>query len=194
MNSLPPKFHNVTLACEEGMYFLTYKVILMAGSAVPGRILRKDLHLYPLIYVKGDDQHLVWGPDGKEDRLWANKIDTKWGSIHWDCNKCEKKRKTFYNYGCHPTPIVRPSTSATVDRFHQGPRRGASTSRLRRRERRVAARAAIDIGGATEETVNVNETTPEAVEETEHAENAKNTEKSVNAIRAAGISISNWTE
>ena len=82
------------------------------------------------------------------------------------------------NYGCHPTQIVRPTTSELVDRVHQGPRRGASTSRLRRRERRVAARAAIDIGGATEETVNVNE-------------NAKNTEKSVNAIRAADISISN---
>ena len=59
-NNLQPKFHNVTLACEEGMSFLTYKVILVAGSAVSGVILRKDPHPYSLIYVKGGgDQHLV---------------------------------------------------------------------------------------------------------------------------------------
>ena len=54
-----------------------------------------------------------------------------------------------------------------IVRAHQGPRRGAGTSRLKR----VAAREAIDIGDTTEETVNVNETIPEAVEETEPAEN-----------------------
>ena len=53
---------------------------------------------------------------------------------------------------------------------HQGPRRGAGPSRLRGRERTAAARAAIEIGDTTEETVNVNETTPEPVEETEPAE------------------------
>ena len=47
-------------------------------------------------------------------------------------------------------------------------------SRLRRRERTVTARATIDIGSATEETVNVNETNPVAVEETEPAENTEN--------------------
>ena len=49
----------------------------------------------------------------------------------------------------------------------------AGSSRLRGRERRAAARAAIEIGDTTEETVNVNETTPEPVEETEPAEMLK---------------------
>ena len=46
----------------------------------------------------------------------------------------------------------------------------------------AAARAAIKIGYTTEETVNVNETTPEPGEETEPAENAEISEKSVNAV------------
>ena len=45
----------------------------------------------------------------------------------------------------------------------------------------AAARAAIEIGYTTEETVNANEITPEPVEETEPAENAEISEKSVNA-------------
>ena len=56
MSSLQPRFHNVTLACEEGMYFLTYKVILVPGSAFSAVILRKNPHPYPLIYKKGEDQ------------------------------------------------------------------------------------------------------------------------------------------
>ena len=94
--------------------------------------------------------------------------------------------ETLKNNGCHLTPIFRPITSELVDRAHQGPRRGAGTSRLRR----VTAREAIDIGDTTEETVNVNEAIHEAVEETEPAENAESTEKLLNAIRAAQISIS----
>ena len=47
----------------------------------------------------------------------------------------------------------------------------------------------MEIGDTTEEAVNINETTPESVEETEPAENAEDTKKSVNAIRAAEISI-----
>ena len=46
--------------------------------------------------------------------------------------------KIFNRYGCQPTPISKPS-------------------RLRRKERNVMARAAIDVGNTTEETVNVNE-------------------------------------
>ena len=46
--------------------------------------------------------------------------------------------KIFNRYGCQPTPISKPS-------------------RLRRKERNVTARAAIDVGNTTEETVNVNE-------------------------------------
>ena len=70
--------------------------------------------------------------------------------------------KIFKRYGCQPTPISKPS-------------------RLRRRERNVTARAVIDIGNTTEETVNVNEINPVPVEETEPA---KITEK---------ISEFNWT-
>ena len=62
--------------------------------------------------------------------------------------------KIFKRYGGQPTPIYKPS-------------------RRRRRERNVSARAAIDIGNTTEETVNVNETNPVPVEEIEPAENAK---------------------
>ena len=63
--------------------------------------------------------------------------------------------KILKKYGCETTPISKPS-------------------RLRRRERNVTAIAAIDIGYTTKETVNVNETNPVPVEETEAA---KNTEK-----------------
>ena len=48
--------------------------------------------------------------------------------------------------------------------------------------RRAAVRAAIGIGDNTEETVNVNETTPEPVKENYPAKNAENTEKSVNTV------------
>ena len=57
-------------------------------------------------------------------------------------------------YGYQPTPISKPS-------------------RLRGRERNVTARAVIEIGNTTEETVNVNETNPVQVEETKPAENAE---------------------
>ena len=40
----------------------------------------------------------------------------------------------------------------------------------------------MEIGDTTEEAVNINETTPESVEETEPAENAENTEKLGNTI------------
>ena len=50
----------------------------------------------------------------------------------------------------------------------------------RGRERRSAAIAAFEIGDTTDEILNVNDTTPEPVEESEPAEHAENTEKSVN--------------
>ena len=81
-----------------------------------------------------------------------------------------------------------------IGRGHQGPRRGAGPSRLRRRERRAEARPAIDIGDTTEEAASFNETTPEPVKETVTAENIENTEKSVNAIRAAEIYIYTSTD
>jgi hypothetical protein len=60
----------------------------------------------------------------------------------------------FKRYGCELTPLSNPS-------------------RLKRRERNIMARAAIDIGNTTEETVNVNETNPLPVEETEPAQNTE---------------------
>ena len=42
--------------------------------------------------------------------------------------------------------------------------------------------------------MNVNATTPEAIEETERARNDEKTEKSVNEIRADKIYISTWAE
>ena len=62
--------------------------------------------------------------------------------------------KIFKRYGYQPTPISKPS-------------------RLRWRERNGTARAAINIGNTTEETVNVNETNTVTLEETEPAENTK---------------------
>ena len=59
--------------------------------------------------------------------------------------------KIFKRHGCEPTPISKPT-------------------RLRRRERNVTARAAIDIGNTIEERVNINEINPVPLEETEPAE------------------------
>ena len=95
----------------------------------------------------------------------------------------------MYNYGRQATPISKPSTPEPIGRGYQGPRRGASPIELRRRERRAAIREAIDIDDTTEEAVNVIGTVPGPDEETEPAENAEETDKSLNAIRAAEISI-----
>ena len=62
--------------------------------------------------------------------------------------------KISKKYGCQPTSISKPS-------------------RLRRRGRIVMARAAINIGNTTEETVKVDEINPVPVEETEPAENTE---------------------
>ena len=57
-----------------------------------------------------------------------------------------------------------------MSRATRAPGRGASPSRRRRKERRV--RSAIGICDLTEEAVNVNENSPETVEETKSAESA----------------------
>ena len=62
--------------------------------------------------------------------------------------------KIFKRYGGQPTQISKPS-------------------RMKRRGKNVAARAAIAIGNTSEETVNVNETNPVPVEENEPAENTE---------------------
>ena len=46
---------------------------------------------------------------------------------------------------------------------------------LKKRERKTAARATIEIGDTTEKSVNVNETTPESVYETVPAEISSST-------------------
>ena len=69
-------------------------------------------------------------------------------------------RKTFKNYGCHTTPISKKGTPEAVGRGLQGPRRGADARRLKGRERRAAARAAVEIGETSEEAVTVNESNP----------------------------------
>ena len=66
--------------------------------------------------------------------------------------------KIFKRYGFPLTPISHPN-------------------RLRRRERNVTAKAAIDIGNKTEETVNVIETNAVPVEETDPAENTEEKNK-----------------
>ena len=63
--------------------------------------------------------------------------------------------KIFKRHGCQPTPIFKPSM-------------------LRKRERNVTARAAIDNGNTTEETANVNEINLVTAEETEPAESTEN--------------------
>ena len=55
-------------------------------------------------------------------------------------------------------------------------------SRLGRGERNVTARAAIDIGNTTEETVNVNETNTVPVGKTEPAENTEEEKNYFNRI------------
>ena len=78
----------------------------------------------------------------------------------------------FKIYGCQPTPIFKPS-------------------RLRRRKKNITASATIDISKTIEETVNVNETNPMPVEETEPAEKKA---KQVNSIGSVEVSITNRVE
>ena len=75
--------------------------------------------------------------------------------------------KISKRYRCQPTQISKPI-------------------RLRRRERNVVARDAINVGDTIEETVNVGEMNPVPLEETKPAEN---TEKLVNSVRSVDISI-----
>ena len=84
----------------------------------------------------------------------------------------------------NPPQYLRRASLKQLAGANRVPGGGAGPSRLRGRERRAAARAAIEIGD-TEEAVNVNKTTIEPVEETEPAENAENTEKSVNAAESS---------
>ena len=80
-------------------------------------------------------------------------------------------------------------------RGHQGSRRWASSRRLRRRDRRTAARAAIEIGDTTGKRCEC-QWNYSWVEETVPCENAENTEKSGNIFRVSEISfftLAVWT-
>ena len=65
--------------------------------------------------------------------------------------------KTYLIYGCHTTPISKHSTHEAVGRGNEGPTKEAGVRRLR--ERRAAAKAAVEIGDTSEELVSVNKTT-----------------------------------
>jgi len=59
MTALQPKFHGVTLACDDSLTIQTHKVMLVDISTVSGGLLRNHPEPYPLVYVRGGDQHPV---------------------------------------------------------------------------------------------------------------------------------------
>ena len=46
-------FSDVTLACEEGMQVETHKIILAGASPFFEKVLKRNRHNHPLIYLKG---------------------------------------------------------------------------------------------------------------------------------------------
>ena len=58
-------------------------MVLVASSAVSVGILKKDPHPYPHVYVNGgEDQHLVSGPEGIEERISKNSTPEAVGRGH----------------------------------------------------------------------------------------------------------------
>ena len=53
MTALQPKFHGVTLACDDSLTIQTHKVMLVDISTVSGGLLRNHPEPYPLVYVRG---------------------------------------------------------------------------------------------------------------------------------------------
>ena len=53
ITALHPKFHDITLACDDSLSIETHKVMLVDISTVPGGLLRKQPHPYPLVYMRG---------------------------------------------------------------------------------------------------------------------------------------------
>ena len=47
------EFSDLTLACEDGTQIETHKVILAASSPFFNKILKRNKHPHPLIYVRG---------------------------------------------------------------------------------------------------------------------------------------------
>ena len=75
--ALQLKFHNVTLVCDNSLTILNYKVILVTINTVSGGLLWKPPDPYPLVYIRGvgEDQYLVQGAEGTEDRTKKMKKD-----------------------------------------------------------------------------------------------------------------------
>ena len=46
-------FSDVTLACEDGMQVETHKIILAGASPFFEKVLKRNRHNHPLIYLKG---------------------------------------------------------------------------------------------------------------------------------------------
>ena len=59
MTALQPKFHGVTLACDDSLTIQTHKVMLVDISTVSGGLLSNHQEPYPIVYVRGGDQHPV---------------------------------------------------------------------------------------------------------------------------------------
>ena len=85
MTAVQPKFHGVTLACDDSLTIQTHKVMLVDISTVSGGLLRNHPEPYPLVYVRG----------GGTSTQFEIKIDSKVRtSILWDCDKCGKHVRT----------------------------------------------------------------------------------------------------
>ena len=46
-------FNDVTLACEDGSQVEAHKVVLAASSPVFQKLLRRNKHIHPLIFMRG---------------------------------------------------------------------------------------------------------------------------------------------
>ena len=78
MTAFQPKFHGVTLACDDSLTIQAHKVMLVDISTVSGGLLRNQPEPYPLVYVRGGgDQHPVLRQKGIDDQPYENKIDSK---------------------------------------------------------------------------------------------------------------------
>ena len=53
MTAFQPKFHGVTLACDDSLTIQAHKVMLVDISTVSRGLLRKYPHQYLLVYVRG---------------------------------------------------------------------------------------------------------------------------------------------
>ena len=77
MTALHPKFHYVSMACDDRLTIQTHKVMLVDISTVFGGSLRKHSHPYPLAYKRGGGTITKFRKGiGIEDRPLQNKIDT----------------------------------------------------------------------------------------------------------------------